>query len=155
MCSHILHGAALHKFNLFPLATKFNVIQQTLENTWTWYHYSSKIHRFVNYLCMNLWQISRKYSLNPKSNTFISLSFCSFLYNGVCFDGLKLSVNDVIYSQKVPIETESCNSLGRTIILLALFAQNTSLGKDTFWLYPVTQSVTHYKYFDSSQSVAV
>ena len=29
-----------------------------------------------------------------------SLSFCSFLYNGVCFVGLRLSVNDVIVSQK-------------------------------------------------------
>ena len=30
----------------------------------------------------------------------ISLSFCSFLYNGVCYDVLKLSVSDVIVSQK-------------------------------------------------------
>ena len=30
----------------------------------------------------------------------ISLSFCSFLYNGVCFVGLKLSVRDVMLSQK-------------------------------------------------------
>ena len=25
----------------------------------------------------------------------ISISFCSFLYNGVCFDGLNLSINDI------------------------------------------------------------
>ena len=30
----------------------------------------------------------------------IPLSFCSFLYNGICFGGLKLSVSDVIVSQK-------------------------------------------------------
>ena len=30
----------------------------------------------------------------------ISLSFCSFLYNGVYFNRLKLSVNDVIVNQK-------------------------------------------------------
>ena len=30
----------------------------------------------------------------------ISLSFCSFLYNGVCFVLLKLSVSGVIASQK-------------------------------------------------------
>ena len=29
-----------------------------------------------------------------------SVSFCSFLYNGVYFDGLKLFVSDVIFSQK-------------------------------------------------------
>ena len=28
------------------------------------------------------------------------LSFCSFLYNGVYFDRLKLSVSDIIVSQK-------------------------------------------------------
>ena len=27
---------------------------QTSANTSTWYRYSSKIHRFINYLCMNL-----------------------------------------------------------------------------------------------------
>ena len=32
----------------------------------------------------------------------VSPSFCSFLYNGVYFDGLKLSVSDVIVSQKGP-----------------------------------------------------
>ena len=30
----------------------------------------------------------------------ISLSFCSFSYNGVCYDKLKLSVDDIIVSQK-------------------------------------------------------
>ena len=30
----------------------------------------------------------------------ISLSFCALLYNGVCFFGLKLSISDVIISQK-------------------------------------------------------
>ena len=30
----------------------------------------------------------------------ISLSFCLFFYNGVCFEGLKLSVDDTIISQK-------------------------------------------------------
>ena len=29
-----------------------------------------------------------------------SLSFCSYLYSGVCFNGLKLSVSDLIVSQK-------------------------------------------------------
>ena len=38
--------------------------------------------------------------------------FLSFSYNGVCFNGLKLSVSDVIVSQKVPMETDSYNSLG-------------------------------------------
>ena len=33
-------------------------------------------------------------------NSNISLSFCSFLYNGVYLDKLKLSVSDVIVSQK-------------------------------------------------------
>ena len=33
-------------------------------------------------------------------------------------------------------------SLGRTIILLALFAQNYFGGKNTFWVDPLTQSVT-------------
>ena len=38
----------------------------------------------------------------------ISLSFCLFSYNGIFFDGLNLSVSDVIVSQKkVPLETES------------------------------------------------
>ena len=30
----------------------------------------------------------------------ISFSFCSFSYNGVCYDGFKRSVSDVIVSQK-------------------------------------------------------
>ena len=55
----------------------------------------------------------------------ISLSICLFLYTGECSKGLKFSVSDVRVSQKVPMETKSYNSLGRTIILLALFAQKT------------------------------
>ena len=35
-----------------------------------------------------------------KQHCIISLSFWSFLYNGVCFDVFKLSVSDVIVSQK-------------------------------------------------------
>ena len=33
-------------------------------------------------------------------HSIISLSFCSFSYNGVCFDQLKPCVNDFIDSQK-------------------------------------------------------
>ena len=39
---------------------------QTLVNTSTWYCYSSKIRRFVNYSCMNLWWISPKYLLQTR-----------------------------------------------------------------------------------------
>ena len=46
----------------------------------------------------------------------ISLLFCLFSHNGVCLDGLKLSVYDVIVSQNVPMETKSYDSLGRTIM---------------------------------------
>ena len=33
------------------------------------YHYSSQICIFVNYLCMNLWKITSKYSIRPQENT--------------------------------------------------------------------------------------
>ena len=60
-----------------------------------------------------------------------SLLFCSLLYYGVYCNQLKLSVNDVIVSQKGSVvgsmETESYDSMGRTIILLALFMQTTTL----------------------------
>ena len=39
---------------------------QTSANTLTWYRYSKKILRFLNYLWMNLWQIVPKYSLWPR-----------------------------------------------------------------------------------------
>ena len=59
----------------------------------------------------------------------ISFSFCSFSSNnGVCLGKLKLSVYDVIVSQKVPMEMESYNSLDGTIILLALFVQKYVFG---------------------------
>ena len=41
-----------------------------------------------------------------------SLSFLPFLYNGVYWDALKLSVSDVMLVKKVPMETESYYSLG-------------------------------------------
>ena len=37
----------------------------------------------------------------------ISLSFCSFAYNGVYYDRFKLSISEVIV-KKVPMEMESC-----------------------------------------------
>ena len=50
-----------------------------------------------------------KYSLHWS----ISLSFCSFLYNGVCYGGLKLSVYDVIVSQKSSNGDRKLYFLGR------------------------------------------
>ena len=41
-----------------------------------------------------------KHNLASSLNCNISLSFCLFSYNGVCFKVLKLSVGDVIVSQK-------------------------------------------------------
>ena len=38
--------------------------------------------------------------LSSSLHWIISLSFCSFLYNGVCNDGLKLSVDDVAVIKK-------------------------------------------------------
>ena len=40
--------------------------KQTSANTSTWYPYLKKICCLVNYSCMNLWQISPKYSLRPQ-----------------------------------------------------------------------------------------
>ena len=46
-----------------------------------------------------------------------SLSFCLFSYSGVCFNKLKLSINDIIKLVKmVPMETKNYSSLGGTII---------------------------------------
>ena len=58
----------------------------------------------------------------------ISFLCYSFSNNGVCFSKLKLSVYDVIVNQKVPMETESYNSLDGTIILLALLVQKYVFG---------------------------
>ena len=63
-----------------------------------------------------------------------SPSFFSFSHNGVYNNGLNFSVQEVIVSQKssnnfaIPMETESYNSLGRTIILLPLFRQKYIFG---------------------------
>ena len=48
----------------------------------------------------------------------ISLSFCSFLYHGVCFEQLKLSVSQLV--KKVPKEMESYISLGGTVIQMVI-----------------------------------
>ena len=56
---------------------------------WKWFHN----------LCNRSSQSSDFY-WNSSLHCNFSLSFCSFSYNGVHFDGLKLSVNDVIVSQK-------------------------------------------------------
>ena len=78
----------------------------------------------------------------------ISLKFCSFLYNGVCWDLLKLSVSDVIV-KKVPMEKDSYISLGRTIILLAFFARKWIFGPRYIlgWSSdPVSHFRKHIKY---------
>ena len=42
-----------------------------------------------------------KITLNKSSlHCNISLIFCSFLYSGVCYDQIKLSINDIIILQK-------------------------------------------------------
>ena len=61
----------------------------------------------------------------------IALSIYSFSYNGVCCDALKLSICDIIVSQKGSVETESYISLGSTKFYLLSLRKNTSLGKDT------------------------
>ena len=58
----------------------------------------------------------------------IYLSFCSFSHSGVCFDGLKLSTNDVIVSQKRSNGDRKQHFSCMTIILLALFAQRKVFG---------------------------
>ena len=58
-----------HFFNTYlpvsPLTLQ-KLATKTLVNTLTWYCYSSKIPRSVNYLCMNLCKITPKYLLWPQ-----------------------------------------------------------------------------------------
>ena len=66
--------------------------------------------------------------------------FSLILFVYIQWSLLKLSVSDVIVSQKkVPMETESKNSLGGTIILLALFAQRCVLLIN--FTYPVSRGL--------------
>ena len=51
----------------------------------------------------------------------ISLLFCSFSYNGVCYDGLKLSVSDVIVSQKSLIVDGKLRFFGRDYLPQEVF----------------------------------
>ena len=46
---------------------------------------------------------------------FISLSFCSFSYNGICYNRLKLSVSDIIVSQKGSNEDGKLHFFGTII----------------------------------------
>ena len=48
----------------------------------------------------------------------ISLSFYLFLYNGVCFDELKLSVYNVIFSQKGSNGDKKLQFFGRDFIFI-------------------------------------
>ena len=59
----------------------------------------------------------------------ISLSFCLFSYNGVCQVVLKLSITDVIVSQKGSNGDGKLHFFGRDYILLALFAQKHIFGQ--------------------------
>ena len=58
-------------------------------------------------------QLNVVVSLQVVSIDFFCYRFCSFSYSGVCYKVLKLSANDIIVSQKVPMENESSISLRR------------------------------------------
>ena len=81
-----------------------------------------------------LWQ--KRHPLNRKKIDFLQVfstglflsHCCLFSYNGVYKDTFKLSVNDVIVSQKGSNGNEIRISLGGIIILLAPFAQNLIFG---------------------------
>ena len=64
----------------------------------------------------------------------ISLSFCAFLYNGVCFNGLKLSISDVIDSQKLSNGDGKLQFFGRDYNLYVLDMQEKSVKDKKFLL---------------------
>ena len=76
-----------------------------------------EVHHFYNILngARNKVDSGKIIPLPPLSSLHCStsLSFCSFSYNGVCFDNLKLSVNDVIVNQKGSNQDEKLQFFGR------------------------------------------
>ena len=70
----------------------------------------------------------RPWSICPSSSLHISLSFCSVSYNGICSNRFSFLLVISQLGKKVPMETETYNSLGGTIIFLALFGQRYIFG---------------------------
>ena len=63
---------------------------------------------------------------------YFSLKFCSFLYNGVCFDGLKLSVDDVLFKMSVLLEHNRlyCKQYSQGIVDILRYKKSVLLDID-------------------------
>ena len=89
--THFAHKPNHSQTNSCQVSKRFSSCYNLTRN---WRQFRSHLNT-----CQICW-VCRYYRLSRSLHLSISLSFCSFLYNGVCWDVLKPSVSDVIVSQK-------------------------------------------------------